>query len=127
MRIKRIVVTFMILFSNLLAAATAHATLIPNPDGQRIYDTTMKVMWAANANLAGTKENNFDGALGLPTCDKGIDEPCVDAGGAMSYALRGTKLTDAQADYLIALAQATADARIFPPVPPPRPCAPHCV
>jgi hypothetical protein len=42
-------------------------------------------------------------------------------------ALRGTKLTDAQADYLIALAQATADARIFPPVPPPRPCAPHCV
>lgn len=67
----------------------ANATLIANPDGQRVYDTFLKVTWAANANLAGTKENNFDGSLGFPICDKGVDEPCVDANGAMSYTSAG--------------------------------------
>jgi hypothetical protein len=92
MRINRIAVGFVILFANLLAATTVNATLIPNPDGQRVYDTTMKVTWAANANLAGTRifiagpgGQLFDGTLGFPICDKDVLVPCVDADGAMSY------------------------------------------
>jgi hypothetical protein len=85
MRINRIAISLLIAVSNLIAVTTANAMLIPNPDGARVYDTFLKVTWAANANLPGTKDNNFDGALGLPTCDKGIAEPCVDPNGAMSY------------------------------------------
>ena len=89
MSLKRIAVSLLVTFSTLVAATTANATLIPNPDGQRVYDTFLQVTWAANANLASTKNNNFDGALGLPTCDKGVDEPCVDPNGAMSYTSAG--------------------------------------
>jgi len=44
-------------------------------------------------------------------------------------ATRGKALTAAQADYLIALAQATAAATGLkpPPPPPPPPCKPHCI
>ena len=44
-----------IAMSLLLAASAAHAALIPSPDGQTVYDTTLHVRWLANANLAATQ------------------------------------------------------------------------
>jgi len=66
-------------------ASGARATLLPNPNGKTVYDTLLQVNWAANANLPGTINNNFDGRLGFPQCDGIIMVPCVDQNGAMSY------------------------------------------
>lgn len=89
MEIRRIAATFLILITNLFAVTTANATLIPNPDGQRVYDTFLKVNWLADANLPATKvlPDNlpFYALLGFQTCDKTQLEPCVDPNGAMGY------------------------------------------
>jgi len=67
----------------------ANATLIPNPDGLRVYDTYLKVNWLADANLPHTQRlpdgQPFDGTLGFPICDKTFLPPCIAANGAMSY------------------------------------------
>jgi hypothetical protein len=80
MRVIRIAASLALLLSNLFTAPSVNATLIPNPDGQRVYDTYLKVNWLANANLPGTKigPDNlpFDGTLGVPG---------IDPGGAMPY------------------------------------------
>jgi len=56
----------------LVAAPAAHAELIPSPDGQTVYDTSLHVTWLANANLAGTPDGQF-GVAG------------INASGSMSY------------------------------------------
>jgi len=89
MRITRTAVTFVVLITNLLATTSASATLIPNPDGLRVYDTFLKVTWLADADLPATKiaPDNlpFYELLGFQTCDRTHLEPCVDPNGAMGY------------------------------------------
>ncbi|HYW70770.1 MAG TPA: hypothetical protein VE961_07035 [Pyrinomonadaceae bacterium] len=76
---------FVTLIIVLATTPVANATLLPNPNGKTVYDTLLGVNWAANANLPGTVNNNFDGRLGFPQCDGVITVPCVDQNGAMSY------------------------------------------
>src|SRR5215471_14194958 len=86
MKLKRIIMLLpLTLAISLTSLTNANATLIPNPDGQTVYDTFLKVNWSANANLPGTKNKNFDGSLGLPRCDGTNAAPCIDPNGAMSY------------------------------------------
>jgi uncharacterized protein (TIGR03437 family) len=60
----------------------AASTLQLSPDGITVYDTTNKVNWLAEADLART--NRF----GLPLCtgSGNASQPCINASGSMSYA-----------------------------------------
>jgi hypothetical protein len=59
--------------------ARAQDALVSNPDGVTVYDTAHHVTWLADFNLPAT--NTF----GLPVCDVSGAEPCVNAGGSMSF------------------------------------------
>jgi len=80
MKFKKTAILFVITAS-LFTAPGVDATLIPNPDGLRVYDTYLKVNWLADANLPHTQSlpNNepFDGTLGFPICDKNIFTNCI--------------------------------------------------
>jgi hypothetical protein len=45
-----------VLSAEVLAARPAAAQLIPSADGLTVYDTHLRVVWLANANLAGTPD-----------------------------------------------------------------------
>ena len=55
--------------------AVAQADLIPGADGSTVYDTTLRVIWLANANLAGSA--NGAGTFGVSG---------IETSGAMTYA-----------------------------------------
>jgi hypothetical protein len=88
-KLKRIAIVPCVLALSLSVVPIANATLIPNPDGLRVYDTFLKVTWLADADLPATKVHPagqpFYALLGFQTCDKTHLEPCVDTNGAMSY------------------------------------------
>ena len=68
MKFKRAAFLPFVLACSLTNIPHSKATLIPNPDGLRVYDTYLKVNWLADANLPHTQSlpNNepFDGTLG---------------------------------------------------------------
>jgi hypothetical protein len=61
------------------ATATPASTLSPGPGEMTVYDSSTKVHWLADANLAATEQ------FGLPLCGDSNTVPCVNANGSMSY------------------------------------------
>jgi hypothetical protein len=59
MKFRSVAVWFTVNLS--LAAAPADAALIPSADGLTVYDTTLRVTWLANANLAATEKFGISG------------------------------------------------------------------
>lgn len=65
--------------SEAFAIAVAPATLVLSPDGTSVYDTVNNVTWLADFNLAAINQ------FGLPVCQGGGPQPCVNASGSMRY------------------------------------------
>ena len=63
----------------LVGGASAGTTLVPSSSGLTVYDTVHKVYWLADADLAATDR------FGLPQCPAAGTQPCVNAGGSMTY------------------------------------------
>jgi len=59
MRPIRSLAALFIVAASSFGVPQAYAELIPSPDGQTVYDTTLHVTWLANANLAGTAGGQF--------------------------------------------------------------------
>ena len=64
----------------LIVGLSLNAQLIPNPDGNTVYDPTFEANWAANANLAGTTPGQFglsninpSGSMDFRTAKKFVD------------------------------------------------------
>ena len=73
MRPIRSLAALFIVAASSFGVPQAYAELIPSPDGQTVYDTTLHVTWLANANLAGTAGGQF-----------GVSN--INPSGSMSYA-----------------------------------------
>lgn len=87
MRIARIAFLVSASTSSLLAAPAADAALIPSADGLTVYDTTLRVTWLANANLAatqkfGTSNINPDGSMNFSTALQWVEALNAMNGGA---------------------------------------------